>query len=169
MKHSGIAADRWNPRVQAQIAAQLEQDAARRGAKLQPIPESPPTQQRALAGQETGKAMLRQDRGGLNKTEAAFDAHLRANAMRPLREGLTLRLGNGVRYSPDFVVITDATNGHAVPVCEIRCYEVKGFMRDDAAVKVKVAASLFPLFAFYLVTKRTKKQGGGWSIERVLP
>lgn len=38
--------------------------------------------------------------------------------------------------------------------------------RDDAAVKLKVAARTFPWIAFHLVTKR---KGGGWDIQAVLP
>jgi len=43
---------------------------------------------------------------------------------------------------------------------DIECHEVKGFWRDDARVKIRVAASLYP-FRFVAVTK-TK---GGWDIE----
>jgi hypothetical protein len=116
-----------------------------------------------LAALQEGKARLRQDTKGPNRTEAAFDAYLRADDEQDhiKREGITLRIGNGVRYTPDFT--SQNLEG-------MTCFwEVKGFMREDAAIKVKVAASLFPFFIFYLVTKRTKKQGGGWSIEQVLP
>lgn len=119
-------------------------------------------------GGKAVKPTMRQDRKGMNKTEAAFSVHLyNTTGQAPLREGLTLPLGNGVRYTPDFVVITDATNGHEAPVCEVRCYEVKGFMRDDAAVKIKVAARLFRFFSFFLVHQLPK--GGGWNIEQVFP
>lgn len=119
-----------------------------------------------------GKKRIRQQTGPmLNKTEAAFYEHLKAQwpGAKVLPQSFTLKIGNGVRYTPDFAVITDATNGHPTPVCEFRFYEVKGFMRDDAAVKLKVAASLFPLFGFHLVTKRPKKLGGGWDVQFVLP
>jgi hypothetical protein len=43
--------------------------------------------------------------------------------------------------------------------------EVKGFMRDDAQVKLKVAARLFRRFDFVLV----KKKGTGWDISEVKP
>ena len=42
-------------------------------------------------------------------------------------------------------------------------------MRDDAAVKLKVAAALYPQFIFFLVTKRAKKLGGDWDVQEVLP
>jgi hypothetical protein len=118
------------------------------------------------------KSRIRQQTGPLlNKTEAAFYEYLKGQ--RPgasvLPQSITLKIGNGVRYTPDFAVVSDATNGHRSPVCEFHFYEVKGFMRDDAAVKLKVAASLYPLFGFHLVTKRPKKLGGGWDIQNVLP
>jgi len=43
----------------------------------------------------------------------------------------------------------------------IELHETKGFMRDDAAVKLKVAADKFPEFLFVLV-KKIKKQ---WDYE----
>ncbi len=49
-------------------------------------------------------------------------------------------------------------------VLEMR--EVKGFMRDDAAVKLKVAAATYP-FRFVLVRVRPKNRGGGWD-EKIL-
>ncbi len=43
-------------------------------------------------------------------------------------------------------------------------HEVKGFWQDDARVKIKVAADMYPL-KFIAVKRRAKKNGGGWSIE----
>lgn len=110
------------------------------------------------------KPTLRQKRGPkLNKTEAAFEAYLRANTERTIHtQDITLTLGNGVRYTPDF-----STWSHLHG--QIPCfYEVKGFMRDDAAVKLKVAAAKFQHFNFYLVF-RDRTQTSGWRIEEVLP
>jgi len=78
-------------------------------------------------------------------------------------QNITLKLANGVRYTLDFNV-TDRS-GDALP----EFFEVKGFMRDDASVKLKVAAALYRQFIFYLVTKRAKKLGGGWDVQEVLP
>jgi hypothetical protein len=70
-------------------------------------------------------------------------------------EGVTLKLADDTRYTPDFLVMLyDGT---------IECWEAKGFWRDDAKVKIKVAASLFP-FVFRAFRKQTKKEGGGWEI-----
>jgi hypothetical protein len=41
--------------------------------------------------------------------------------------------------------------------------ETKGFMRDDAAVKLKVAASMYPAFGWLLVTR----DKWGWEVREV--
>jgi hypothetical protein len=69
--------------------------------------------------------------------------------------GRVLRLAYNTTYTPDFLVI--ANDGRA------EFHEVKGFMRDDAAVKIKVAAEMFPEAAFYLC----KKVRGSWKVTRV--
>lgn len=60
-------------------------------------------------------------------------------------EKITLKLADDTRYTPDFVIV------HLDGMLE--CVETKGFMRDDAHVKVKVAAAQFP-FRFTLVDKK---------------
>lgn len=109
------------------------------------------------------KPRLRQDTKGPNKTEREFEAHLRAEY--PGREihvqAVTLVLANGVRFTPDLFTPTLADGP--------TFWETKGHMRDDASVKIKVAARLHPWAKFYLATKRPKKKGGGWITERVLP
>ena len=111
------------------------------------------------------KPTLRQKRGPkLNKTEAAFEQHLRVKFPAKIicTQGITLTIGNGVRYTPDFS--TWAQLGDTFPAF----FEVKGFMRDDAAVKLKVAAAMYPQFMFFLV-HRDKSMQSGWRIEEVLP
>jgi hypothetical protein len=99
--------------------------------------------------------------GQMNKTEAAYDAHLR---LRKLAgeiawykfEPFKLRLADNTFYSPDFgVMLADGT---------VECHEVKGFWQDDARVKIKVAAELHP-FRFIAVQALPKKEGGGWKTE----
>lgn len=110
-------------------------------------------------GQESPR--LRQKRGPReNKTEAAFAAWLRArNAdCQVEREGITLLLANGVRYTPDYAVISQEGR--------VTLWEVKGHMRDDAAVKIKVAAARFPHFSFRLATA-TDRTLTDWRIEKV--
>ncbi len=73
-------------------------------------------------------------------------------------EAVTFKLAPDTRYTPDFtLMLADGT---------IEFWEVKGFMEDDAWVKIKVAASLFP-FRFVLVQRKTAKQGGGWEVTNV--
>ena len=106
-------------------------------------------------------ALGRLKAGSMNNTEAEYDALLRlqrhAGAVLWYRfEGLKLRLADSTFYTPDFAVMAD--DG------VMECHEVKGFWRDDARVKIKVAAEQYP-FRFVAVTKRAKKDGGGWAIE----
>jgi hypothetical protein len=124
-----------------------------------PIDPTPPNRP------EPPKNRLRQDRKGMNKTEAEFGEYLAGyggfNSKDLQPQALGFRLANGCVYWPDWVGV-DGNGQHHV-------WEVKGFMRDDAAVKIKVASRLFRSFHFYLVTKIAKKRGGGWDIQRVLP
>jgi predicted nuclease of restriction endonuclease-like RecB superfamily len=99
--------------------------------------------------------------GERNKTEAAFESWLRQRQMAGevlwfAFEGIKLRLADKTFYTPDFAVME--ANG------ELVLYEVKGFWTDDARVKTKVAASLFPL-RLIAVKARTKRDGGGWEFE----
>lgn len=124
----------------------------------------------AASGQ--GKRLRQKIGPQMNKLESEFFVYLKAErpGAQVLAQSVTLKLGNGVRFTPDFFVMADATNEHERPVTELVAYETKGeFMRDDAAVKLKVAAAIYPQIRFHLVTKRKKKLGGGWAIEEVLP
>jgi len=99
--------------------------------------------------------------GEMNKTEAAYRLHLEmlkaAGEIVWYRfEGVKLRLADGCFYSPDFAVM------FSTGVLEM--HEVKGFWQDDARVKIKVAAEMYP-FRFMAVTPRAKKNGGGWDRE----
>lgn len=106
-------------------------------------------------------ALGRLKSGQMNKTEAAYAQELEArkNAKELLWyvfEGVTLKLADGCRYTPDFAVL------RADGVMEM--HEVKGYWTDDARAKIKVAADKFP-FKFIAVYKRPKKDGGGWKVE----
>lgn len=99
--------------------------------------------------------------GTLNKTEAAYRDVLRdAQTIGDIQwyrfEGLKLRLADNTFYTPDFAVM--ASDG------VIECHEVKGFWRDDARAKIKIAAEQYP-FRFKAVQALPKKQGGGWKEE----
>lgn len=94
----------------------------------------------------------------LNKTEQAY-----ADTLEMMRRGGTVKwwrakplrliLADRTTYEPDFGVVADDGG--------FELHEVKGFWRDDARVKIKVAASIFP-FRFFAITKR---KDGGWDYE----
>jgi hypothetical protein len=64
-------------------------------------------------------------------------------------EGLTLKLADDTRYTPDFVVMLK--DGM------IECHETKGHWRDDALVKIKVASAQFPFkFRSFSLKNRTQ-------------
>jgi hypothetical protein len=111
-----------------------------------------------------GRGVRRQP-GTMNKTEASYARHLEALAARGdiswfRFEGLTFKLAKDTRYTPDFVVMT--RDGL------MECHEVKGFFEEDAKVKIKVAAEMFP-FTFWLVRAKPQKDGGGFEITEVAP
>lgn len=109
-------------------------------------------------------ALGRLPAGQMNGTEAAYakylEHELRAERILAYRfEPLRLVLAKATSYSPDFLVVGgDRT---------LELHEVKGHWTDDARVKVKVAAALFPWFRFVIVTVRLKRDGGGWNLEEV--
>lgn len=109
-------------------------------------------------------ALGRLPAGTMNKTEAAYAAHLdalkAAGEIRDYRfEGVTLKIAPDTRYTADFLVF-------AADRC-LELHEVKGFWRDDAFVKIKVAADRFPFFAFKVVKALPKKAGGGFDVSEV--
>jgi len=101
--------------------------------------------------------------GEMNKTEAAYaeQLELRRLAGELLAwwfEPMTLRMAKRTGYTPDFVVM--------LPDERIEFHEVKGFMEDDAAVKLKVCRQQFEwLGPIVLVRKVAKRDGGGWKLE----
>lgn len=106
-------------------------------------------------------ALGRLKQGEMNATEREYAAFLelrrQAGEIAWFKfEGIKLRLADSTFYTPDFAVM-DADN-------VIECHEVKGHWQDDARVKIKVAASLYP-FRFKAYRKRAKKDGGGFAEE----
>jgi hypothetical protein len=100
--------------------------------------------------------------GEMNRTEAAYRDHLEAEkrAGRILEfwfEHIKLKIAdNACGYTPDFMVM------RADGVIEL--HEVKGSLRifqEDAKVKAKVCADMYP-FPVKVVWPRKKKDGGGW-------
>jgi len=106
-------------------------------------------------------ALGRLKTGEMNKLEAKYSEHLEGlkqtgEVLWWKFEGIKLRLADNTFYTGDFAVQA------ADEVVEI--HEVKGFWQDDARVKIKVAASLYP-FRFFAVKPVAKKDGGGWKRE----
>lgn len=96
----------------------------------------------------------------LNKTEREFLHWLEAQDYSMISvQSVTLKLGDDCRYTPDFMTIT--------PLGSIGFWEVKGgFFRDDAKVKIKVAARMYrQLGTFTLVFK----EKGQFRMEEVKP
>jgi hypothetical protein len=92
----------------------------------------------------------------MNKTEEAYSKMLTIDPTVEAWwfEPFGLRLADGTFYHPDFMV--QRKNGM------VEVHEVKGFWRDDARVKIKVAAERFP-FAFFVATQKK----GEFYVERV--
>lgn len=92
------------------------------------------------------------DEDRLNKTERAYLAHLRSQSQNVWIgvQNLTVKLADDCRLTPDFAVLDRSG--------KLALVDVKGFQREDALIKMKVAARLFPMFTFYIV----KRDGGGW-------
>jgi hypothetical protein len=99
--------------------------------------------------------------GKMNPTEAAYalvlEGLLHAHEIAGYGfERIKLRLADRTFYTPDFDVMR--LDGR------LEFHEVKGVWRDDARVKIKVAAAQYP-FRFIAVSKRKKRDGGGWHTE----
>jgi hypothetical protein len=95
------------------------------------------------------RALGRLPAGVMNKTESAYAEHLewlkRAGDVLWWRfEGLKFRLADKTFLTPDFTVMVRSGL--------IELHDVKGFVMDDANVKIKVAADQYP-FDFYIIRK----------------
>lgn len=102
-------------------------------------------------------ALGRLKSGVRNKTEAAYEQHLEmrkqvGEVLWFAFEGITLKLAPDTRFTPDFAVLL------ASGILE--CHDTKGtttlqrrsgervkapYFQEDAKIKMKVAASMFPL------------------------
>jgi hypothetical protein len=103
------------------------------------------------------QAVGRMKQGVMNRTEAAYAQQLElrkaAGEIAWYRfEGLKFRLADGCFYTPDFAVML--ADG------KLEAHEVKGFWTDDARVKVKVAAEMYPVR--FVAIRKTRQ---GWEVE----
>lgn len=138
---------RWTETQYAELLARRGVQGSRSAVDVSAPPFNAPTI-------EQKRAPVRR----MNKLETAYSAHLQAlyAAGRVLWwrfEPMRLRLANGAYYKPDFgVKLLDGS---------FELHETKGFWREAARVRIKVAAELFPMFRFVAVRK-TKT---GWERE----
>lgn len=97
---------------------------------------------KTYAAKNRMQALGRLKAGEMNKSEAKYAKHLelRKQAGEILWyafEGMKFRLANNTFYTPDFAVLR--SNGL------LEMHEYKGRWMDDARVKIKVAAELYPV------------------------
>lgn len=98
-----------------------------------------------------------QRKSGMNKLEQMYSEHLDSLKKKGVIVGwrfepINFRLGGGATYKPDFMVTFP---GH------IEIHETKGFWREAARVRIKVASELFPEFRWLGVQLKGKE----WSYE----
>ena len=116
-----------------------------------------------FGGANKSFALGRLKTGEMNRLEKSYAEHLdlllhKGDVVWWKFEAVKLRLADNTFLSPDFFVM--------LPSGELEAHETKGFMTEDANVKLKVAAAMFP-FRFYLIRAVSKKAGGGFSIVEV--
>lgn len=74
-------------------------------------------------------------------------------------ERIRLRLARRTFFTPDFDVL--------LPDHLIEIHEAKGYWKDDARVKIKVAADIYRgHYRFFGIRRRRERDGGGWDVER---
>jgi hypothetical protein len=109
-----------------------------------------------------------------SKLEREFAAHLelcrktgeRVGQLEPITtywlfEPVRLKIAMGKKpawYTPDFMAFDPGSIGDEY---QITLYEVKGFWREAARVRIKVAAGVYPMFRFVAVTRKD----GQWLYE----
>lgn len=96
--------------------------------------------------------------GTMNKTESLYAARLtvekhQGSIVDYRFEPIKFKLADRTFYTPDFMVVKDD---------QIEFHEVKGFWEEDARVKIKVAAEMYPEFLFVAVMWKKKE----WTIEK---
>lgn len=103
----------------------------------------------------------RHEAGKMNRLETKYAAHLdtlvAVHEVRQYRfEPMKLRLAPSTYLDVDFLVWMDNNT--------VELHEVKGHWEDDARVKIKVAATMFPWWRF--VGVQWDKQAKDWKYER---
>lgn len=124
-----------------------------------------PTYSQPQVKSEPKKPATGKRRGVMNKWEEAYaseilEPRMMANEIKDWwYESIKLKLANGAWFCVDFfALMADGT---------WEAHEVKGHFREAAAVRIKVAANMYP-FKFFIAKKRRKKDGAGWLIYEVV-
>jgi len=107
-----------------------------------------------------GKTITTNGQRFRSKLEARYDQYLQTQKFARFikeywYEPFSIKLARKTFYKPDFLV---ETWDHRLTIIE-----VKGYMREDANVKLKVAARCLPCFRFLLA----RWQNGAWVWEEV--
>jgi hypothetical protein len=120
------------------------------------------------------RGRVRKKKGEMNDTEKAFASEL---DMQKLAgevlwygfENWTFTLADKTTYTPDFPVLYATGELWAIDVkgtTKTKGGKHKAFSEEDARIKIKVAAELFPL-RFGVAYLLPKKAGGAWKIDEV--
>ena len=105
----------------------------------------------------------------MNKTEArraaALELRKHAGTIHDYRfQPVKLRLADNTFFTPDYLVID---NDGALWLEDVKGRSGAGyFSEDDARVKIKVAAALYPWFRFTTVWEA---KDGSWNVEEAAP
>jgi len=117
------------------------------------------TAKSTMGGQPVKPRIRQSSKPLMNKLETRFMAHMKRKHLNTFfhPQGITFRLANGLRYTPDFTAFLDG---------ELFAYEVKGGWIDgDSIPKIKMFASLFPEWTVLLCWERD----GEWQQQLVKP
>lgn len=104
-------------------------------------------------------------RGEMNQLESAYAKELThsPDVAEWVFEGMKFRIGKGAWYTPDFLVVRSVS-------LAVEYHEVKGSWaargQQAARVRVKSAASRYPMFRFLGVTRDKR---GAWVYEEIEP
>lgn len=104
------------------------------------------------------------DRDRMNRLEADYARHLTdrlylGEVLWFEYQAVKLRLAPRTWYEPDFLVLAMRDGAPSLEV-----HETKGFWEEDARIKIKVAAELYPLRFFGITRGR-----GKWDVEEFNP
>lgn len=118
---------------------------------------------------DSGKRLKQSSEPLMNKLEAEYFAILSDQCLaypRPRAQAKRYKLGNGVNYTPDFTA-SNWPDSTAITHPKETAWEVKGkHSWDDAIVKIKMAATVWPEINWWFCWKDER---GQWKQQLVLP